>query len=311
MSDIDIIDQIDALVDEQLANFDNRSGYDHSVNQERCRCGRDWHGLPITKRMDGMRSFGEFDPGYVYAEDDSPVMCVGSNTPGPWRQAGLWQLPDYPFAASGRFDYESAYQAAARHVDRLIGRMDSGYRMPTPVRHRVYDGPATGQWWRCDNPQELEVVIDSNSERDDLRSGLDYSVRRHSASMSITTPAHPDRDPFSRRTEVIQLGFDPDTHNFMRYDESNRRPVWLEVFTDRRPPIGDWHPVNPPSAGELIRAAITMGIEHEDETEPDTRMPQQRALPRPSTTPPMWANDPTRSRRPRRNRNQPNRQGIA
>jgi hypothetical protein len=35
--------------------------------------------------------------------------------------------------------------------------------------------------------------------------------------------------------------------------------------------------------------------------EPDTRTPQERALPRPSTTPPMWANDPTRTRR-RRNR---------
>lgn len=31
-------------------------------------------------------------------------------------------------------------------------------------------------------------------------------------------------------------------------------------------------------------------------------------MPKPSTTPPMWAHDPTRSRRPRRHRNQPNRQ---
>lgn len=47
------------------------------------------------------------------------------------------------------------------------------------------------------------------------------------------------------------------------------------------------------------------------ESEPNARTPQQQALPRPSTTPPMWANDVTRTRRPRRNRNQPNRQGIA
>ncbi len=33
--------------------------------------------------------------------------------------------------------------------------------------------------------------------------------------------------------------------------------------------------------------------------EPDTRTPKERALPRPSTTPPMWANDPTRTRRQR------------
>lgn len=34
-------------------------------------------------------------------------------------------------------------------------------------------------------------------------------------------------------------------------------------------------------------------------------------LPKPSKTPPMWANDPTRSRRPKRRKNQPTRQGIA
>lgn len=36
----------------------------------------------------------------------------------------------------------------------------------------------------------------------------------------------------------------------------------------------------------------------------------QPRIPKPSTTPPMWANDVNRSRRPRRNRNQPTRQGI-
>ncbi|NKS62386.1 hypothetical protein GS493_05800 [Rhodococcus hoagii] len=36
-------------------------------------------------------------------------------------------------------------------------------------------------------------------------------------------------------------------------------------------------------------------------TFPAPRTPQERALPRPSHTPPMWANDPTRTRR-RRNR---------
>ena len=46
MGDPDIIDRIDALVDEQLANYENRSGYDHDVNQEQCgHCWRDWHGL--------------------------------------------------------------------------------------------------------------------------------------------------------------------------------------------------------------------------------------------------------------------------
>lgn len=37
-------DEIDALVDEQLQQ--TPSGYDHNVNQPRCRCGGEWHGLP-------------------------------------------------------------------------------------------------------------------------------------------------------------------------------------------------------------------------------------------------------------------------
>lgn len=39
-----VIDDIDALVDEQLQQ--TRTGYDYNVGEERCRCGRDWHGLP-------------------------------------------------------------------------------------------------------------------------------------------------------------------------------------------------------------------------------------------------------------------------
>ena len=39
-----VIDDIDALVDEQLRQ--EASGYDYNLNQPRCRCGKGWHGLP-------------------------------------------------------------------------------------------------------------------------------------------------------------------------------------------------------------------------------------------------------------------------
>lgn len=40
----DVIDEIDALVNDQLRH--EASGYDHNINQERCHlCGRPWHGL--------------------------------------------------------------------------------------------------------------------------------------------------------------------------------------------------------------------------------------------------------------------------
>lgn len=218
----DIVDQIDALVDEQLANYDNRSGYDHDVNQERCRCGRDWHGLPITKRIDSMRSFGEFDPGYMYAEDDSPVMCVGSNTPGPWRQAGIWQLPDDPFGDSW----------GVRSVN-----------------------------WSVEIGNARAYSLDTLTE-----------MREHLASL---------------RTFPVSI--------------SDGAPYRYSGFSVRRGSDLGW----------AIFDELDIPVDQEPEVEPDARTPQQRALPRPSTTPPMWANDVTRSRRPRRNRNQPNRQGIA
>lgn len=83
MSDIDIVDRIDQLVDEQLANYDNRSGYDHNIQQDKCpHCDMDWHGLAITARIAIMKITG-YDEAYSYAEDDSPVLCPGSQHDGP------------------------------------------------------------------------------------------------------------------------------------------------------------------------------------------------------------------------------------
>ena len=85
----DIIDEIDALVDEQLRQ--EPSGYDHNINQAQCwHCGRDFHGLAITERMERMRVMyrmtGALDEElveYRYDEDESPVLCPGSRFIGP------------------------------------------------------------------------------------------------------------------------------------------------------------------------------------------------------------------------------------
>jgi hypothetical protein len=80
----DIIDRIDELVDEQLANYHNRSGYDHNINQDKCwHCGGEWHGLAITQKIMAMKSTRTYDEGYKYADDDSPVICPGSEFIGP------------------------------------------------------------------------------------------------------------------------------------------------------------------------------------------------------------------------------------
>lgn len=95
-----VLDEIDALVDEQLQQ--TRSGYDHNINQHRCRiCGGDTHTLPITERMQQMRRLHWLTVGYYegearvsqrvvdelnayrYDEDDSRIVCPGSDFIGP------------------------------------------------------------------------------------------------------------------------------------------------------------------------------------------------------------------------------------
>lgn len=84
MTDRDIVDRIDRLVGEQLASFDARSGYDANVNQENCpHCGRDWHGLAITERMQRMRLMRRFDTNYRHDADTSRVLCPGAMFVGP------------------------------------------------------------------------------------------------------------------------------------------------------------------------------------------------------------------------------------
>ncbi|WP_094980329.1 hypothetical protein [Rhodococcus pyridinivorans] len=88
----DIIDEIDALVDEQLSRYDERSGYDHNVGIDKCpHCDGEWHGLPITERVRAMRAYycgcpacaDQLDQ-YRVDEDDSPIWCPGSEFIGPW-----------------------------------------------------------------------------------------------------------------------------------------------------------------------------------------------------------------------------------
>lgn len=86
MSDTtDIIDRIDELVDDQLAGGEPRQGYDYGdPNFPQCwRCGRHWHGLKITERIALMYAIGRYDETYSAAEDDSPVVCPGSDFIGP------------------------------------------------------------------------------------------------------------------------------------------------------------------------------------------------------------------------------------
>lgn len=93
----DIIDRIDELVDEQLDNYRDRSGYDHNVGQDTCwHCGRHWHGLAITEAIDRMYQIGRYEPEYIHADDNSPVLCPGSEFIGPITADGLTYWERHP-----------------------------------------------------------------------------------------------------------------------------------------------------------------------------------------------------------------------
>ena len=78
----DIVDDIDALVDEQL---EGGPVDDYNADRyDRCpHCDRHRHGLKITERVAHMYSWGEFDKDYRAADDNSRVLCEGSDFIGP------------------------------------------------------------------------------------------------------------------------------------------------------------------------------------------------------------------------------------
>ena len=79
-----LLDTIDELVDESLSTGPVD---DYNTNRyDKCwHCGRDWHGIAITERIEQMRWSGRFDETYRVADDDSPVLCPGSDFIGPVR----------------------------------------------------------------------------------------------------------------------------------------------------------------------------------------------------------------------------------
>ncbi len=142
-------DDIDDLVDIQMQQ--TPSGYDHNVNQPTCwQCGEDRHELPIKQRMQEIRRLwhssihcfedarrerrvppevtAELDA-YRYDQDDSPVLCPGSDFIGPL--ADRWQIA-------------TATQWQVRHqaITEFLGS-DPGYEeLRGFAEHGYYTGPA-------------------------------------------------------------------------------------------------------------------------------------------------------------------------
>lgn len=83
----DIIDEIDQLVDEQMAGGEPIGGYDYgNPDYPKCpHCDRDFHGIPLTERILDMRHRTGWDENYRVDTDESPIVCEGSLFIGPIR----------------------------------------------------------------------------------------------------------------------------------------------------------------------------------------------------------------------------------
>lgn len=110
----DIVSQIDELIDEQLAAGEPQVGYSYSdPTYPKCpHCDRHWHGLPITKQIAQMYELGGYDETYVFAEDDSTVLCQGSEFLGPMpEETTEWGYPNWLFGGEGLYSSIMAMSA--------------------------------------------------------------------------------------------------------------------------------------------------------------------------------------------------------
>lgn len=261
MSERDIIDDIDALVDAQLEQ--EASGYDHNINQARCpHCGDDWHGLKITKRMQSMRSARAYVCGcgsadcfdanrlaeleeelssYRYAEDDSDVICPGSEFIGPW--ATKWQIANMRNrkAASGYAAAEPTFGPGtfSEHLNALQAQVAETlrtYAIPQRVVfgagghvNHVHTAGPQPIWWEVDNPADLEVEL--------VNSGITQTSDSLSRVMCRATRIIVD-------DETIELLPD-DEGNSARYSIEDDRPTTLAIHAVRPPIAGTWRAVRP------------------------------------------------------------------
>lgn len=300
----DIIDEIDALVDEQLSGYSERSGYDYNVNLQTCwHCGREWHGLQITTRMEGMRRVRWYDENYRHAEDDSQILCPGSHFIGPWatRSQLAWIR-------------KNTEKTLKLQTDLTLGKVFPG----TTVYDPIPDMPVIEPWMHGHAVAEVSPPsMGASRERYWLGEGgriqdgvLTRAIERTVASQEGTFA--PYTYGGSQESDYMgAIGRILDEGRPYRYGEdfSFAGPtIPPEMQFPREGPYAAIRSLNrmQDTTNRLrdlgvLDGRLTVRRWLTGDPEPDTRTPQERALPRPSTTPPMWAVDAGRQRRTRTN----------
>lgn len=310
MSDRDIVDRIDELVDEQLSRYDERTGYDYNVGIDKCpHCDGEWHGLPITERVREMRAYycgcpacaDQLDQ-YRVDEDDSPIWCPGSEFIGPWAnpaqlrriREGMtstewgWVMPDEYLRRMGmtrRSDGGNAAIAAAQSF--IQGAAGLPYVWPS------HDDEAAES--RQGGQEDFRVyLLGANGERTEIGVVADEVTTwtdeydRVVHSFTVQAGSQAPRGPYGY---AEQFAYRP---NYSLSSAVPRREI-----LERR--LGSLSALMQHFGIEESALSWTLPEFDEPEPEPDTRTPRERALPRPSEEPPMWAVQPNRQRR-RRNR---------
>ncbi|QDF17523.1 hypothetical protein SEA_PHROSTEDPHLAKE_80 [Gordonia phage PhrostedPhlake] len=272
MTGRDIVDDIDALIDSQLDAGEPIGGYDYNdPDYPKCwHCGRDWHGLPITERMNEMRWRGEMDPDYRYADDTSRVVCPGSEFIGP--------LPENQLTASvcqcTWCRLRRSRQQVIADLTRDIGVWPS---MRDPLDPSSWLGSnrsapwvtwrEPARWWRLDIPahRHLEDIEFELIDREQNNGWTPWGAR-----------------PDARFTLVMRVGaglaqiqgittLDPDRENDLNYAfhtyDATRRPLTLDVHAERPNDMGGrivWHEIDGPG-GDYVRSRSVVSASRLDQ----------------------------------------------
>lgn len=248
----DIVNRIDELVDASLARpMSERSGYDNNVNQDTCwHCGRSWHGLAITARMEEMRreyavaqhsTDGESSYAtsaimgdYRYDTDESEIICPGSEFIGPIPTRGRTPTVEVNWGPSQwqRIQREAetrAWEALNEWASRIYANPE-WYAAPTLAPLRAHP-----TWWGTDSstwPQEY---------------GYQYSCRREEIDLGYEWLSGAFTLEIVRSRDLVvvdEVPLSPDVNgNHMQTHVPHEGPSILRIHARRPPNIGTWREV--------------------------------------------------------------------
>lgn len=159
-----VLDEIDRLVDESLARGDRSDSFHGEQYREEQPCPwcvEGYHYLPITQRMWEMRQgsyardefgYGIMDPDYRFEDDDSPVLCPGSEYHGPVELIGGWKV-------WGKQSRERVKAQSARTSRAYDPPGPSPSLPPGRIRRLRFHGPFTRWIVALDDDRIIEDLI--------------------------------------------------------------------------------------------------------------------------------------------------------